>query len=95
MNDFMTIEMLATFAGLVTAVTLIVQFSKSLVKAKFNDSYVRLYAFIVSLVLTFIFAKVGEGVEGIVLTTINAILITVTSTGTYEILVDPKAEKKK
>ena len=31
-NDFMTIEVLATFAGLVAAVSIIVQFTKSIVK---------------------------------------------------------------
>ena len=32
MNDFMSLELLATFAGLVAAVSLIVQFTKSIIK---------------------------------------------------------------
>lgn len=94
-NDFMTIEVLATFAGLVAAVSIIVQFTKSIVKKQFGDSAVRLYAFIIALILTFIFARAGTGIEGIVLTIINSILITVASSGTYEIIADPKAEKEK
>ena len=94
-NEFMSLEVLATFAGLVAAVSIIVQFTKSIIKKKFSDGVVRLYAFIISLILTFIFAKSGQGIEGVVLTFINAILITIASTGTYEMIVDPKAEKSK
>lgn len=95
MNDFMTPDILATFAGMVAAVTVIVQFSKSIIKKNFADYAVRLYAFAVSLVLTFIFARTGQGVQGIVLTIINAIIVTVSSTGAYEMIADPKAEKAK
>lgn len=95
MNEFMSLEVLATFAGLVTAVTIIVQFTKSIVKKNFGDSIVRLYAFVIALVLTFIFAKTGTGVEGILLTIINSIIVAIASMGGYEILVDPKAEKSK
>ncbi|MBU5439628.1 hypothetical protein KQI42_16560 [Tissierella sp. MSJ-40] len=95
LNEFITLEILATFAGLVMTVSVIVQFTKSIVKKKFDDSAVRLYAFIISLILTFIFARSGQGLQGIVLTIINAVLITIASTGTYEMIVDPKAEKSK
>lgn len=44
-NDFMTLDVLTTFAGLTATTMLIVQFTKSLVKKKFGDSYVRLYTF--------------------------------------------------
>lgn len=92
-EDFMTSEILTTFAGLTTAVIVIVQFTKSLVKKKFGDSFVRLYAFIVSLILTFIFVKKGDGVQGIILTIINAIMITIASMGGYELIADPMAQK--
>ena len=95
MNEFMTGEVLATFVGLVTAVTIIVQFTKSVLKKKYSDSSVRIYAFIIALILTFIFAKNGVGAKGIVLTIINAVLITTASTGTYEMIADPKAIKSK
>lgn len=95
MNEFMTAEVLATFAGLVAAVSVIVQFTKSIIKKKFGDGWVRLYAFVISLVLTFIFAKNGTGTEGIVLTIINAILISIASMGAYETIADPRAKKTK
>lgn len=95
MNEFMTAETLATFAGLVAAVGLIVQFTKSIVKKQFGDASVRLYAFIVALVLTFLFSPAGTGVQGIVLTILNAMLVCMASMGGYEILADPYAEKTK
>lgn len=95
MNEFITLEFLATFGGLVAAVSLIVQFTKTIFKKKFGDSIVRLYAFTVALVLTFIFARAGTGIEGIILTIINAVIITTASTGVYEMIVDPKADKSK
>ena len=94
-NDFMTPEVLTTFVGLVLATNIIVQFTKSIVKKQFGDGAVRLYAFIIALVLTFIFAKAGQGIEGIVLTIINAILISIAAMGGYEVIADPKAEKTK
>lgn len=94
-NEFMTLEVLATFAGLVAATTLIVQFTKTVVKKQFADYVVRLYAFGIALILTFVFARAGTGIEGIVLTIINAVLVTIASMGGYEVIADPKAEKKK
>lgn len=94
-NDFITMETLATFAGLVAAVSIIVQFTKSLIKNRFGDAAVRIYTFIIALILTFIFAKSGTGIEGIVLTVLNSIIIALTAMGGYEALADPLAEKKK
>ncbi len=95
MNDFMTLEVLATFAGLVLAVGIIVQFTKSIIKKKFDDVAVRIYTFIISLILTFIFACTGSGIENILLTIINSIIVAVASMGGYELLADPKALKHK
>ena len=95
-DNFMSMETLATFAGLVTAVTLIVQFTKSLVKSTFKgDIYVRLYTLIIALGLSFVFARAGIGIEGTILTIINAVIISVAAMGTYEVVADPKAEKHK
>lgn len=93
-DDFMTVDVMSTFVGLSMAVMLIVQFSKSLVKKRFGDKFVRLYAFIISLILTFIFAKQGDGFQGIILTVINAMIITITSFGGYEVISDPSVQKK-
>lgn len=94
-NDFITMETLATFAGLVAAVSIIVQFTKSLIKNRFGDAAVRVYTFIIALILTFIFARSGTGIDGIVLTVINSIIVAITAMGGYEVIADPKAEKKK
>ena len=95
MNDFFTAEFLMTFSGLVIAVGLVVQFTKSIIKNKYGDASVRIYAFVVSLILTFIFANNGTTAQGIALTILNAILVTMTAMGGYELISDPKAEKQK
>lgn len=92
-NDFMNGDILTTFVGLTTAVTVIVQFTKSLVKKRFGDSVVRFYAFIISLVLTLVFARDASGAHNIILSVINAIMITAASMGGYEIISDPMAQK--
>jgi len=94
-NDFLTTEMLATFVGLVLATTLIVQFTKDIVKNKFSDVYVRLYTLCISLILTFVFARAGTGLEDVILTIINSIIVSMASMGGYELISDPKAEKSK
>lgn len=94
MNEFITIEFLRTFAGLVAATALIVQFTKSIVKKRFGDISVRIYAFVLALILTFVFAG-QTGLEGVIVTFINAILVTLSSIGGYEAIADPKAEKKR
>lgn len=94
-NDFLTVGLLTTFAGLVLAVGLIVQFTKSFIKRKFPAVYVRLYTLIISLVLTFIFAPVGNDLQGIVVTIINGVLVCMAAMGGYEAIADPYAEKWK
>lgn len=94
-DDFMTPEVLTTFVGLVLATNVIVQFTKSIIKKQLGDSYVRLYTFIIALILTFAFSKTGEGIQGIIITLINAILITVAAMGGYEMISDPLAQKRK
>lgn len=92
-NDFMTLDILTTFAGLTATTMLIVQFTKFLVKRRFGDSYVRIYTFIIALILAFLFAHQGGNAQGIVMTIINAIIITVAAAGGYEIITDPLAKK--
>lgn len=94
-DSFLTSDNLTTFTGLVGAVMLIVQFTKTIVKNKFGEPFVRLYSFVIALILTFVFAPGGNELKDIVLMIINAILITIASTGGYEMLVDPLAKKTK
>ncbi|KAF5034125.1 hypothetical protein SDC9_57869 [bioreactor metagenome] len=94
-NDFMTADVLTTFAGITGATMLIVQFTKSLIKNKLGDSFVRIYSFIISLILTFFFANTGKEAQDIIMMILNAILITITSMGGYEMITDPMAKKNK
>lgn len=95
MNDFMTVETLSTFAGLVAAVSIIVQFTKPLIKKNFIDGAVRIYTFVISLILTFVFARTGQGLQGILLSVINSILIAMSAMGAYETIADPLGEKER
>jgi len=94
-NDFMTIDTLTTFAGLTGTVMLIVQFTKSLIKNKLGDQFVRLYSFIIALILTFFFSRQGNQAQDIILMIINAIMITIAGAGGYQMITDPKAKKTK
>ncbi len=91
-NDFMTPEILTTYAGLTSVLILIVQFTKPLVKRRFGDSAVRSYSFIIALLLTFFFANHGYSFQGVMLSIINAAMITIGSMGGYEMLSDPMAQ---
>ena len=93
-NQLMATETLTTFVGLVAATSLIVQFTKSIIKKQIGDNYVRLYAFIISLILTFIFARNNEGSQGIIVTIINAIIITISAMGGYEVITDSIFKKE-
>lgn len=93
-NEFMTKEVLATFSGLVAGTSIIVQFTKPLIKKGFSDVMVRIYSFIVAMILTFIFAGNEFSIEEIVLSIINSILVSIASMGAYEVVSDPRAEKK-
>lgn len=95
MNDFMTVGLLTTFSGLVLAVALIVQFTKSFIKRKLPAVYVRLYTFIISLVLTFIFAPAGSDLQSIIVTILNGALVCMAAMGGYEVVSDPYARKWK
>ncbi|HLR21089.1 MAG TPA: hypothetical protein VK087_03710 [Tissierellaceae bacterium] len=92
-EDFMTIDMLTTFAGITTAVIVIVQFTKPLVKKRFGDHFVRLYSFLISLILIGVFTNDNFNIQGIILMIINSTMVTIASIGGYEMLVDPMAQK--
>lgn len=94
-NDFMTLDVLTTFAGLTATTMLVVQFTKFIVKNRFGDSWVRPYSFLIALILTFVFANRGKSAQGIIMTIINAIMITIAAAGGYEMIADPLAKKSK
>lgn len=94
-DNFMSLEILGTFAGIVAATSIIVQFTKSVIKRSFGDGFVRIYTFIIALILNFVFAKSGTGIQGLILTIINSLLATFAAMGSYEAFSDPKAEKQR
>lgn len=95
-NDFFTMQTLATFAGMVAAVAIIVQFTKGFFKASVPDYYVRLYTLVVALAVQFFVLYVQGNliVETIGLGIINSILVAMTAMGAYETIADPGAQKK-
>jgi len=93
-DDFMTPETLTTFIGLVAATSLIVQFTKPLIKRWLPDAFVRLYVFIIALLLTFIFDNGDFSLQSIVLKVVNAMIITTSAMGGYEALSNPLSQNK-
>lgn len=103
MSEFMTIENLSTFAGMILALGIIVQFTKSVVKKTFSDQVVRLYTFVWACVLIGVvywnqglFFYGGSDLAMVVLLAlINAVIITLAAAGGYEYIADFRAEKHK
>jgi len=102
MSDFLALESLGSFAVMVFVVTLVVQFTKSMVKKKFSDYVVRYEAFVVALILVFAWngyvgffgGNINEIILKVLLCVLNAMIVTVAAIGSYDVIADPKAEKK-
>lgn len=102
-SEFITVDYLATFAGLVLVLGIIVQFTKGIVKQTFPDQSVRLYSFAWALVLIGLFywyqglfdAAGREIAMTLLLALLNAIIVTLAAMGGYEVIADPKATKQK
>lgn len=101
-SEFITLESLGSFAIMVFVVAMVVQFTKGFVKKTFSDYAVRYEAFIVALILVFTWnwyagffaGGTSELVLKILLCLINAMLVTLTAIGSYDVIADPKAEKE-
>ena len=96
-NEFITIDYLASFAGMVVVVALVVQFTKSAVKKKFQDWMVRLYtlAWAWALQAFLLYVQGNFNVETVGLAVLNGILVALAAAGTYETIADPRAIKAK
>jgi hypothetical protein len=102
-SDFITVDYLATFAGLVLVLGLIVQFTKGIVKQTFSDQAVRLYTFAWALVLIGLLywyqgmfdVAARETAMTILLALLNAVIVTLAAMGGYEVIADPGAAKQK
>lgn len=94
MDNFLTSELLGTYMGLSVATSLIVQFTKSFFKKRYEDYVVRIYTFIISVILSIIFIPHKNTTKEFALLVLNSIIITMMSIGGYEVIKDPKAQKK-
>jgi hypothetical protein len=102
-TDFITVDYLATFAGLVLVLGIIVQFTKGIVKHTFTDQAVRLYTFAWALVLIGLLywyqgmfdVAAREIAMTLLLALLNAIIVTLAAMGGYEVITDPGAAKRK
>jgi len=94
-QEFITIDYLATFAGMVAVVALVVQFTKGIIKSNFEDWAVRLYTLAWAWVLQgFVcFVQGRYSIEHIGLAVLNGILVALAASGAYEVVADPKAKK--
>lgn len=100
-NDFVTVDYLATFTGMVLVLGLIVQFTKSLVKQRFSHEAVRLYTFAwASVLVAIVYWNQGlfdparcDIATNLLLGFINAMVITLSAMGGYELVTDPHARK--
>ena len=92
MNDFVTLDLLATFAGMSLVVGLLVQFSKGLFS--FSDKGIQIYAYAWSLVLvSAVYINQGlfrgsweEWYLLALLVVVNAAVVALAAIGGYEVL---------
>ncbi len=91
-NEYFTIEMLGTLGGMVLALMLIVQVTKSIIiNSKYPDEYVRAYALIWSFVLQGVFIYIQHNVitaDLVLLAFLNGLVVMAIATGIYEISSD-------
>jgi uncharacterized membrane protein YqhA len=95
MENFITVDYLSTFGGMVTIVVLITQFTKELVD-KFAKGLPTKYVVFIYSLLTIIGFEVTSNIfdiSKIFITIINAMLLTMTAMGGYECAIRP-VEKK-
>ena len=88
-KDFITVEQLTTFAGLITAVVLVTQFIKWMLSAinveVRNTIIYKIIVWIVSIVLLFLFnPQYLENIQTIVLGIINSMFLTLSAMGMYD-----------
>ena len=88
-KDFITVEQLTTFAGLITAVVLVTQFIKWMLSAinveVRNTIIYKIIVWIVSIALLFLFnPQYVESIQTIVLGIINSMFLTLSAMGMYD-----------
>lgn len=98
-TDFITLDYLLTFAGMVMAIVLIVQFSKIVFALDWPERKVQAYAFIWALLFVLVSAWIkginvtAQGIATLaLLCLINAIVVTLAAMGAYDAINKPTAK---
>jgi hypothetical protein len=97
MDNFITLDYLSTFAGMVAVVMLVTQFTKDLVDKVARWLPTKYVVFVYSVVVYLgyqIMTKTFD-ISQILLTILNCILITMTAQGSYEWMIKPIENKTK
>ena len=86
MNEYITLNYLATFAGMVVVVNLIVQFLKPLIDSV-KKIHTRYLVWVIAIILSVTVQAITGAftAETITLLILNSVLITLTAMGTYEV----------
>lgn len=86
-SDLFTASTLGSYAGLVAATYLLVQFFKDPIRVYLNDWWVRVLAVIIAFTIQIFVLYVGSKirVETVGLAFLNAFLIAITAAGTHDI----------
>lgn len=89
MNDWLTWELIGTFAGTCLVVNLLTQVYKY-VFPKASATAIRIFALIMSEALTVLVAVLFQGfsVEGIILAVLNGVLVFASTQGVYHLASD-------
>lgn len=95
MDKFITVDYLSTFMGMVTVVVLITQFTKELIDKVSKCLPTKYVVFVYSLIVILGYQLMTQtfDMSKILLTIINAMLLTMTAQGGYEWVLKPMENK--
>jgi hypothetical protein len=95
MDNFITLQYMGSFVGMVAIVVLLTQFSKDLVDKVAKWLPTKYVVFIYALIVIFGYQLMSNTFDNtkVLLTVINAILLTMTAQGGYEWLYKPVEQK--
>lgn len=95
MDNFITLDYLSTFVGMVAVVVLITQFTKDLIDKVAKWLATKYLVFIYALIVLIGYQVMANtfDISKLLLTIINAILLTMTAQGGYEWIFKPIEEK--
>ena len=96
MEDWLTWELIGTFAGTCLVVNLLTQVFKYVIPSA-GDTAIRLFALIMSEALTILVAVLfnGAGWQNIVLAVLNGVLVFASTQGVYHLAADAVEKNKK